>query len=152
MDDNRRGSNIFELYASNKLQDRFAAGDAGHKGETLTYNAYDIDSEKQEWLQFHLDNGLIRMLPYRDLLHVICAPSGWLGLQYNSCIVTMEGKNLVSIVTLIQLRHLSSIYCFVDGYPAVDDEEATVVTHLKIQTYTEAGEEREQELATSPEV
>jgi hypothetical protein len=39
----------------------------------------------------------------------------------------------------------------VDGYPAVDDEEATVVTHLKIQTYTEADEEREQELATSSE-
>ncbi|MCB0098777.1 MAG: hypothetical protein KDE46_23745 [Caldilineaceae bacterium] len=141
MDDNRRGSNIFELYASKEAQKRFDTRDAAQEDiEQMTYMALEIEEDTdQRWLRLHEASGLMRLMPYSDLIGVICAPPHWVGLQYRNAIVTVEGRNLIPMVKLLQTQQLAAIYCFVDEYPEPPvDEETPVITRLTFQTYAEA--------------
>jgi len=144
MNDERLHSNVFELYTTEKVKQQRVETDRGE----AEYTALEIDTAevKQSSLRLHEASGLIRLLPYAQLRHVVCAPPGWLALQFQDFLVTLEGSNLVPAVKLLQTRQLAAIYCFTEEYTAPPEAGAPLVTRLLIQTYEEAFAQTEEAL------
>lgn len=131
MDDKRSGNNIFELFAAKKTIER-TTGDGPPTGITGEYQALEIEAERQDWLCFYEASGIMRLLPYADLIQVIFLPSELLIFQYPDRVVTVEGRNLGGLTKLVQMQTLTAIYCFVEGYPEPpDDGETPVITSLR---------------------
>lgn len=135
MNSNRESSTVFHRYAADRQQPRLPMpGSAPDE-----YAALEIDSRegKQEWLRLHQANGLIRLMPYADLRHVIHAPPGWLVMECEEYMVTVVGRNLLAALALLQSRQLAAIYCLTGDYPSMPEGGEPVVLRLLVQTYDE---------------
>lgn len=139
MDDKRRGHNIFQLYGSTAGQGARAQTDEPPEEHDEAYAAVVLDPERQSALLFYDAAGLLRLLPYRELIQVLAVPPGWLVLIYNNLIVNIEGYNLSPLVKYLQSEQLTELYCFSGDTPEPpDDGETPVITHMIFQTYAEA--------------
>lgn len=106
MSDKPSERNIFALYTTKKGPET--------QGK-LTYYAYGGSSDptiKESWFRVHYADRSIEMLPYTTLRKVLCFSESRVILQCEDMTLTLEGRNLSGLLSLIQDVNLRAIYPF----------------------------------------
>ena len=106
MNDKRSDQNIFAIYTRKN---------GSENQEKLSYYAYggSPDPETREaWFRVHYLDRNIEMLPYSALKRVLCPSEEHVIFECENMILTIKGRNLSGLLSLLQDRNLRAIYPF----------------------------------------
>jgi hypothetical protein len=138
MNDDAKVVNIFERHAITATTPSLVT-EAKGVGAT-EYRAYEVEKtarQRVEWLDIRLVDGTCIMLPYHLLTEVYLSSHQHLSLIYASGVVTLIGRRLEEVKTLIQRGHLLAVTCFDPQRHAPPGESGAVITSITRQTMRE---------------
>lgn len=96
----------------NKFAALHSAADADDGREP--YRAFEMGvqgrSEKRLMLMF--ENGQISVMSYSYLMEVLCTSHQYLSLIYTNCVITLKGRGLTALLTLLQDEKIRLLQCY----------------------------------------
>lgn len=136
--DDQKIVNIFERYAITSSATSLAA--KAKVSSLAEYRAIDVEKtagKRVEWLDFRRIDGTSFMLPYHMLTEVYFSSHQHLSLIYASGVVSLTGRRLEDVKTLIQRGQLIAIHCFAPHLHIMPPENDIMITAITRQSMQE---------------
>ncbi len=94
-----------------------ASGDEDEVVQGGIYKAaFVFKSKQRQRLRLHYGDGVkIKVLSYAYLIEIVSTSHQWLTLVFSSTIVTLKGRNLHTLIELIQDERVRALVCFRPG-------------------------------------
>lgn len=129
---------IFSRHALSSGSSLYTAKDAA--SGTTQYRACEVEKSSRnraDWLDIRLADGSSFGLPYHLLTEISLSSAQNLSLIYASHVVTITGKHLDKVKSLMQRGKLLSLTCFDPKLHVKPADGEVVVTHIARQTIKE---------------
>jgi len=78
-------------------------------------------------------DGVVSLMSYTFLSEVLCTSPQFVSLIYSHCIITLEGRNLLALVDLLQEDKARTITCFNGRWHDEPEAGAAVITRISRQ-------------------
>ena len=97
------------------------------------YTAFELghQARREKRLMLMFQDGQMSLLSYAYLMEVLCTSHQYVSLIYTNCAITLKGKGLTALLTLLQDEKIRLLQCYHPEVHAPPAENIPVIESMK---------------------